>query len=90
MENLESELQRIRKSRDTWLNQYRQLERQYQELQRKFTETLHELEELRENNRFLNNDIQYYKDRLWSKTSENELLQDQIRKIINGQSNLYQ
>jgi predicted nuclease with TOPRIM domain len=90
MENLESELQRIRKSRDTWLNHYRQLERQYQELQRKFSETLNELEELRETNRFLNNDIQYYKDRLWSKTSENELLQDQLRKVLNGESNLYQ
>jgi hypothetical protein len=50
---------------------------------------LHELEELRETNRFLNNDIQYYKDRLWSKTSENELLQDQLKKIANGESNLY-
>jgi predicted nuclease with TOPRIM domain len=89
MENLESELQRIRKSRDRWLNQYRILERQYQELQRKFSETLHELEELRENNRFLTNENQYYRDRLWSKSSENELLQDQLKKIINGESNLY-
>jgi predicted nuclease with TOPRIM domain len=89
MENLEAKLKRIRRSRDTWLNQYRHLEKQYTELQRKFTETLHELEELRETNRFLNNDIQYYKDRLWSKTSENELLQDQLKKIANGEDNLY-
>jgi chromosome segregation ATPase len=89
MENLEAELMRIRRSRDRWLSKCRHLEKQYAELERKFTETLNELEELRETNRFLNNDIQYYKDRLWSKTSENELLQDQLKKIANGESNLY-
>jgi hypothetical protein len=26
---------------------------------------------------------------LWSKTSENELLQDQLKKIANGEDNLY-